>query len=107
MKEAIWKVSPWGDFAFHGICSDQLTLGIEAPNFDPLKESLGQHFRGKGWVDIREVEELVASDQTDYYTGQLRRGALIPMEDDGELAVEATPKRKKHTYPDGTRLRFL
>jgi three-Cys-motif partner protein len=30
MKQAIWKVAPFGDFAFHGTKSGQLTLGLRA-----------------------------------------------------------------------------
>jgi three-Cys-motif partner protein len=107
MKQAIWKVAPWGDFAFHGSHSAQLALSLTNPDFEPLKESLRQQFRGKGWVGIGEVEDFVSSDQTDYHTGQLRRGALVPLENDGRVQVDESTRRRRRTYPSGTRLRFL
>jgi three-Cys-motif partner protein len=106
MKQAIWKVAPWGDFAFRGMYSGQLTLGLEVPDFRPLKEALRQNFRSKGWVCIEEVNDFVASDQTDYHTGQFKRGALVPMEDAKEVEVDDSTRKRKHTYPAGTRLRF-
>lgn len=48
MKQAIWRVDPWGSFAFHGIKSPQLTLGLEQPDFAPLRRALTAEFRGRG-----------------------------------------------------------
>ncbi len=49
----------------------------------------------------------MGSDQTDFHTGQIRTHALVPMEDQGLIEVDATTRKRKHTYPDGTKLRFL
>jgi three-Cys-motif partner protein len=106
MKQAIWKVAPFGDFAFHGTRSAQLTLGLGAANFDPLEKALRQEFGGKGWVRIERVLEFVGGDKTDYHTGQVKKGALAPMEAGREIEVDETTRKKKRTYPDGTRLRF-
>ncbi len=106
MKEAIWSVAPGGDFTFRGTKSDQLTLSLEEPNFEPLREALLHEFSGESWVTIKQVENFVACDRTDYYTRQLRRGALIPMEDAGEAEVAEKSRTKKRTYPKGTRIRF-
>ena len=106
MKQAIWKVAPFGDFAFHGTHSAQLTLGLEAADYTPLKKALRQQFGTKGWVGIERAREFVGSDKTDYHTGQLRKGALVPMEVAHEIEVDETTRKKKRTYPDGTRLRF-
>ena len=106
MKEAIWKVVPFGDFAFRGTRSDQLGLDLVQNNFGPLQAALRKRFAAQGWVQVEEMEDFVASDQTDYYSGQLRRGALTPMETSGELEVEPGSRRKRRTYPDGTRIRF-
>ena len=125
MKAAIWSVDPGGGFVFHGGQAEQLTLGVE-PNFRPLQDALRNRFRGKRWVTIEEVEEFVMSDETDYHRTQLRRQALAPMEDRGELQVrpregkrpapqatlpglfdaEVPPRRKARTYPPGTELRI-
>jgi three-Cys-motif partner protein len=106
MKQAIWKVTP-GDFAFHGTRSTQLTLGLEEVDYTPLKTALQTRFRGKGWVSIEQVLAFVGSDQTDFHTGQVRKPALVPVEDQGLLKVDPKTRKRKHTYPDGTKLRFL
>lgn len=96
-----------GEFAFHGTKSSQLMLGIENPDFEPLKAALQQQFRGRAWVKIEEVKDFVASDQTDYHTGQLKNYALKPMVDHAQIVVDETSRRKKKTYPDGTRVQFV
>jgi len=49
----------------------------------------------------------VGSDQSDFHTGQLRKHALEPMEDQGLIEVDPTIRKRRHNYPDGTKLRFL
>ena len=107
MKQAIWKVAPFGDFAFRGTHSNQLTLGIAAPDFGPLRAALRGEFNKQGWVTIEEVSEFVASDRTDFHTGQLRKGALIPMEESAEIEVKESTRKRKKSFPEGTLLRFL
>ena len=108
MKQAIWKIAPFGDFAFRGTQSDQqLTIDFSNPNFNPLKNALIQYFRGKGWITIKEALDYVASDRTDYHTGQVKTNALKPMEKDGQIEVREQSRKRKFTYPEGTWLRFL
>lgn len=106
MKQAIWKIAPWGDFSFRGTDSQQLTMDIATPDFTALKQALRQRFRDGGWASIDQITDFTASDKTDYHTGQLRKGALIPMEQADEIEVESNRKRK-YTYPQGTMIRFL
>jgi len=106
MKEAIWKVVPFGDFAFRGSRSTQLGLDLVQADFRPLQESVHERFGSEGWVTIEQIEEYVASDETDYYSGQLRKGALVPMEKEGRLEADEDSRKKRRTYPPGTRLRF-
>ena len=106
MKEAIWKVTA-GDFAFHGTRSKQLTLDINNPDFEPLKDALRNEFRGKGWTRIEQIVEFVGSDRTDYYSGQVKTKTLRPMEGDGQIDVHPASRIRKKTYPDGARIRFL
>lgn len=106
MKEAIWKVAPFGDFAFRGTRSAQLGLDLAAADFRPLQDALRAEFGSKGWVTIGQVEEFVASDRTDYYTGQVRKGALVPMEEAGHVEVDKATRKKARTYPRETKLRF-
>lgn len=107
IKQAIWKVAPWGDFAFRGTRSSQLTLGLSSPDFTPLRDAIINEFGSKNWVSIGEVEDFVSSDKTDFHTGQIRRHVLIPLEEKGALLVDETTRKMKKRYPNGTLLRFI
>jgi three-Cys-motif partner protein len=103
MKNAIWKIAPYGDFSFRG--SNQLVLGVDQPTYEPLKQSLMDRFAGEDWLTIEEVLEFVASDATEYHTSQVKRPALRPMEKAG--LVEVDPEsRKSWGFPERCRLRF-
>ncbi len=106
IKQAIWKVAPFGEFAFHGSHSSQLTLGLRSTDYTYLRDQLKSKFQRKGWVDIQEIEEFVGSDRTDYHIGQLRKHVLIPMEESGEIEIKEGTRKKKKTYPARTRLRL-
>ena len=105
MKQAIWKVAPQGDFAFRDTHRGQMILGPEMMDFTALREGLQKRFRGRGWVAGEQVEEFVASGQTDFHTGQLRKQALVPLEQQALLDV-GSPRKRPLTYPPGTKLRF-
>lgn len=107
MKAAMWRVAPAEGVCFYGTKSAQLTLGVDQPNFRPLRGQLLTQFSGKGWVGIQEVLDFVASDKTDYHTGQVKKPVLVPMEANGELEVDETSRKRKNSFPEGTRLRFL
>lgn len=106
MKEAIWKVIPFGDSAFRGSRSSQLGLDLTQTEFRALQAAIRERFRSQEWFTIEDAEEFVASDQTDYYSGQLRKGALVPMEDAGDIEADPNSRKKRRTYPPGTRLRI-
>ncbi|MCK4793940.1 MAG: three-Cys-motif partner protein TcmP [Desulfobacteraceae bacterium] len=107
MKQAIWKVIPFGDFAFRASRFNQLTMILPNPDFSILKQTLINHYRGKGWISIEEIKEFVASDKTDFHTGQLKRPILVPMEDAGEILIKEGTRKRRHSFPDGTMIRFL
>jgi hypothetical protein len=107
MKQAIWKVAPFGDFAFRASRSGQLPLNLANPDFSALKASLQAEFRQGGWIRIESVLEFVASDRTDYHSSQVKREVLVPMEKSAEIEVRADTRKKKNTFPDRTILRFL
>lgn len=108
MKESMWKADPTGEFQFSDLtdASHQLLLSFaSSPNFDPLREMIIETFGGVE-IEIGDLEQWVVTD-TPYLPKHLRTPILIPMEDEGSLSiVAAKPKRKRHTYPAGTILRF-
>ena len=108
MKQSIWKIAPFGDFAFHGVrAGRQLTLGMEKADLRPLREAIANKFRGKGWIRVGEVEEFVSSDATDFHKGQFKKGALKVMEDNGLVEVSRAPGKRKGTFPNGTKVRIV
>jgi three-Cys-motif partner protein len=107
MKNAIWKAVPEGNFEFRGGKDSQLSLGLESPDFEPLKAALLEHFSGERFVSITAVLDFVSSDATDYHRHQVKKNALVPLEKDGLLEADEATRKKKRTYPDRTKIRFL
>lgn len=106
MKQAMWKVAPFGDFSFHGGRDSQLILGLDTVDYTPLRRLLQGRFRGRDWLSIDDLMEFVASDQTDFHTGQVKKQVLVPMETSGLIEVDPRTRQRARTYPPGTRLRF-
>jgi three-Cys-motif partner protein len=107
MKPAMWKVAPFGDFAFRGRDGSQLLLPGAEPDYTPLRDVMRAKFRGIGWVTVETVEEFVASDETDFHTGQYKKPVLVPLERETLIEVDPASRKKARTFPDGTKLRFL
>ena len=106
MKQAIWKVDPFGNFKFRGGQLGQLTLGESVTvDFGLLEEAIQERFRGKEWQKIENVEDFVKSDATDFHSSHLRRKTLAPMEKSGKIEVER-PTGKRHGFVPGTRILF-
>jgi len=106
MKQSIWKVAPFGDFSFRSVRTYQLTLGLEEPDFEPLKDSIINKFREQDWIRIEEIHEYVSSDATDYHSGQYKQ-VLKELEQNEQIEVDKNTRKRKFTYPDGTRLRII
>ena len=106
MKQAIWKIAPFGDFSFRSVRTYQLTLGLEEPDFEPLKDSIINKFREQDWIRIEEIHEYVSSDATDYHSGQYKQ-VLKELEQNEQIEVDKNTRKRKFTYPDGTRLRII
>jgi len=107
MKQAIWKIDPFGDFSFHGTRSSQVELGLEFNDFSSLVNSLQDKFRGLGWIDIDTIIDFVKSDESDFHSGQLKSKALQVMEKEELLDILAGSRKRKMSYPAGTKLRIL
>ena len=106
MKQAIWKVDPFGDFKFRGSQLGQYTLGPSFANFDVLQEELLLKFGSQQWHKIEDVEDFVKSDATNFHSLHLKRITLVPMEKDGKIDVRRPPDKRKGSFPSGTRIRF-
>ena len=108
MKQAIWKVAPRGDFRFRSNRIGQLILGEEMIDWGLFRNALKSRFMGKGWQPIKAVEDFVKSDAVSFHSGQLRRQALVPMEEAGEVEVKEGTRSRPHSFPEGKAvLRFL
>ena len=107
MKQAIWKVAPFGDFKFRGSQAEQMTLGDGLVDYGGLEADLQEAFGDSGWVTIEEIVNFVKSDGTGFHTGHLKNRTLVPMEERGSIEVNLETRKKKGTYPDGVMLRFV
>ena len=104
MKQAIWKVAPFGDFRFRGSRLGQLVLGEGLVDFSLLEKAFQDRFASKGWQRIEDFEDFVKSDATDFHSGHLKRKTLTPMEKNGKIEVERPPGRRG--FVPGTRILF-
>lgn len=106
MKETMWKIDPIAGQQYR----DSTYAGMEPlfqaqPDFDPLRKALREHF-GTSVFLIEDALDYTLVE-TPYLPQHVKKPILKPLEavEDVEV-VAAKPKRKKGTYPDGTRLRF-
>lgn len=99
MKEAIWHVDPFGGHAFVPGSNDALQL-FGSAELGPLKAGLRAKFGGTP-TSVEAVRAWVQSDETYFYSGQLKK-ALRELEDAHELVVRAGTRRKARSFPDGT-----
>lgn len=109
MKQSIWKVAPWGDYAFRGQRGEQLGFldDMAQPNTLPLRGELQERFGTGTWVPIGEVFDFMQSDATAFHSGQLKTLTLRPMELEGLLEARREGRRNRGRFPDGTEIRFL
>jgi len=108
MKEAMWKVDDTGSFQFsdHSDTRGLLSLFSAHPNLAPLRDAILKSFQGKD-VAIEDLRDWVIAE-TEFLPKHLKVPILGPMELAGEVSVlNASPKRRKGTFSDGTLLRFM
>ena len=106
MKQAIWKVAPFGDFKFRGRQLAQFTFGEAFVDFGLLQTTLHDQFASKGWQDIQVLEDFVKSDATDFHSGHLKVKTLKPMEKSGKIEVRRPTGRRAGSFTSGTRILF-
>lgn len=107
MKQAIWKVAPFGNFKFRGSQLGQLTLGEGLIDFSLLEKTLQDRFASRGWQRIEDIENFVKSDATEFHSSHLKVKTLKPMETKEKIEVKTGTRKRSGTYPKGTLLRFL
>ncbi|MHA2788364.1 three-Cys-motif partner protein TcmP [Corynebacterium sp. S7] len=99
MKDAMWAVDPetGSQFSYR---IEELEPLFEVPL--DLDKILKKEFRGKT-VPVEELEKYVLTD-TRYARKHLRKGALLPMEQRGEIEIQN--RKRKNTFPRGSRIKF-
>lgn len=106
MKEAIWKAMPYGDYRFVGGHDEQFTLkNIVAPDTTLLRDTLIKHFGNDAWISVADIHDYVSSDNTPFFTGQVKE-TLRAMEDDHRLEARESTRGKRKSYPPGCKIRF-
>lgn len=107
MKQAIWKVSPFGDFSFQGQTAEQpIIVGLDTLDYGPLRSALMDEFKGGEWTRIKDVMDYVKSDKVIYHSRKVKKSVLLPMEEEGMLQVKHGSRKQQRTYPDGCWVRF-
>jgi len=107
MKEAMWKVDDTGSFQFsdHTDARGLMSLFSSRPNLTPLRDAIKRRFSGERIMIERLTDWVVA--ETEFLRSHLKRPVLAPMEEAGEVrVVNASSKRRKGTFSDGTLLEF-
>jgi len=107
MKEAMWKVDNSGSFTFSDATynPDQPTLFENEPNFTDLKKRIIGEFKGKT-VSEKQLEEFVVI-KTPYRETHFKTQILRLMEKTLPPEIEVIDRKKRFTYPEGCKIKFL
>lgn len=106
MKQTIWGVAPFGDYAFRGAGGDQLGLELGDPDLDRFGRQLQAAFADREWLTIKDLVDFGRSDRTDFHSSHVKP-TLKRLESDGHLVRHPDAKAKARTYPAGTSVRFV
>lgn len=108
MKEAMWKVSPEGEFRFSDATDPNQLVLFETDPTTGLKDTLQTHFR-LGEVTGGEIKQFV-EDNTPFL-GKHKTIALEQLEAAKKIVVKPIKlngtKRRATTYPEDAIVRFL
>ena len=100
MKQAIWSADPSGAFQFRGRGDGQMMLF--GADFRILELELRDTFGGME-VGVDKLDMWIQSDATQFHSGHLRK-TLKSMEQAGIVSVADGTRKRKWSYPTGTRL---
>lgn len=102
MKAAMWKLDPTGEFRFEDRFDGQDILFGMSDATGPLQAWLLEHFAGRTVAIDRIIATVI--EQTPYYSGQVKKLTLAPMQRAGKIG--AVGQKTRNTFPPGTRVVF-
>ncbi len=107
MKRVMWSVDPVTGNRFRASTNTGFQpLFQEEVDADPLRAAILERFANR----VFTFDEAVAFTwlETPYLDKHLRKLVLKPLEQEGLLeSVDPKPKRRRFTYPPGTKLRIV
>lgn len=103
MKSTMWKLAPSGDYTFEDRFAGQDVLFADVRDTEPLKAALLEHFAGQT-VSIETITQYTIAS-TPFYSGQLKRDTLAPMQKAGQISGGPN-QRRPGQFPDGTLVVF-
>ena len=107
MKEAMWKADPSGAFVFSDFVESkgQASLFGNLREYPELRAQMLSTYAGRT-VMIQELSDWVVAS-TDFLRTHLKTPVLVPLEQEGLISAELpNGKRRRGTFPDGTRITF-
>ena len=104
MKEAMWRADPLGGERYQDT-TDDLVLFEPEPDTSHLLNALKAHFGGQPF-SIEDAERFTLLSTAYLPNAHLKTRTLAPAERANRLEA-LSPRKRKVTYPAGTRLRFL
>jgi len=105
MKAAMWGVDPTGEFRFSDRTNFSQPVLFYAPDFDRLRALIVSRFNGRS-VQVEEIERFVVAE-TPFLATHYKRQVLAELERSSPPLIEVlTPRSRRGSYPDGTRIRF-
>ena len=106
MKQAMWKVAPFGDFQFKSASKDQMILGPSVVDFSALDQELILEFGKNQPVSVKSLESFLRTDRTAFHTGHLKT-RLSKMAQDVTLVVDENTRNRRGSFPLTTVVRFV
>lgn len=104
MKNALWKIDPAGGFRFQDrFAGQEVLFGGDTVDVSPLRRAILERFSGVD-VDVKTIAKFVLIE-TPYNANQWKYKVLRPLEEEG-LVSALTPRSRRFSYPNGTKLRF-
>jgi three-Cys-motif partner protein len=109
MKNAMWSVdTEAGTRYIARTDAGQEVLFVPMPEIDtaPLLAQLRETF-GTDWFTIEQAADVTLFQTPFNPSSHLKRMTLKPAEDDGTIEVDRPAGKRRGTFPDGVRMRFV